>query len=389
MKKIIISIMLGIIFLVPVAFAQSATEMVAGTTPDDAFYGIDKWWDNMRISFSSGLNKEKIKLDVAEERLAEYKVMIDEKKSDKAVVAEVERNKMISSVDTSLLNDDEKLEIQEQLLKHKLTLEKVRNLVPEQARKGIDNAIEQSSKVFEKVKSEIPQEKRISDDKIKENIEIKEEIIKSSAPRCVGEGCIVISPEEQDKFRQICLSEGGTIKQDYPDFECSCPASTIANSELRFGGDPLKCNIICNRGYKLENNQCVKIPDKTLCESSDGIFTSNLGNIIEKTFSDKLTSSNYENYIKNKVIGAETTFRECNDVENIIPKICSINNGYEVCKREEQRIMVVECTLKMKIPPQSQDSCICPIESIGFTEGFGCDYQNIILTKFSLFSIFG
>ena len=165
LNKVTLLIMLMLMGLIPSVVAQTENlelSKVAGSVlPDSIFYKIDLWYDNWKINRASGLEKEKLKLEVAEERLGEFEVMIDKKKTDKAAVAEVERNKMVNSINVSLLNDDDKNDIEILLMKHILVLQEIKEKAPEQALKGIDNAIENSNKVFDNIEKEISIEKRI------------------------------------------------------------------------------------------------------------------------------------------------------------------------------------------------------------------------------------
>lgn len=416
--KIKITSIIMMILIVPTVLAQSNIENVAGITPDNAFYGLDKWWDNMRINFASGLNKEKIKLEVAEERLAEYKIMIDKNKPNEAVLAEVERSNMINSVDTTNLIAEDKLTVQENIQKHIMTLERVRELVPEQAQKGIDNAIESSSKVFDKVEEDIPKEIRLEKFRIIERIEVKEIIIEDKItdripPKILPLVCCKIHglgvnmekvnikysrtsredcqvPEKwvggakeivddslcrgtpEDAVRKGCLDSGGKISQDFPDFNCECPLSNKAHSRNVFHMRTLKCEIHCERGYRMvcptckgcPCGGCEKIPDETLCEATGGKFVD--VDEIERHYID--LGIRREQQCKSYHGRCYTTGPR--PISTTIIGVCEQGD----CLYSDFR----------------EDTCLCPQESVGFKEGVGCEMiPEVALETMSLYSIVG
>mgnify|MGYP001577225911 CR=1 FL=1 len=218
MKTLILILM--ILILMPVIFAQTedqAVQQIAGISPDSFFYFLDISFDNLGVSFASGITREKIRLRIADERLAEYKVMINKNNINAAEIAEQNRKNEIDSLEleSETLNDNEKKDVQEMLQKHIIVLEKIKEKVPEQAKKGIENAIISSSKVFDNIQEKISEEKRETQDTIRQNIIETEKTVKIFIP-------------ETETSRLQCQNAGGEWRL----FNEGCVDSCIDKSKI-------------------------------------------------------------------------------------------------------------------------------------------------------------
>ncbi len=81
-------IIVGVLFLLPVAMAQQATTEQPKTTPDKPFYGLSVALDNINLALTFEKNAKARKgLEIARERLLEVKAMQEAGKLDKAEVA--------------------------------------------------------------------------------------------------------------------------------------------------------------------------------------------------------------------------------------------------------------------------------------------------------------
>ncbi|MDD2731690.1 MAG: DUF5667 domain-containing protein [Candidatus Pacebacteria bacterium] len=161
MRKIFISFTILLFFTG--AFSVSARDnelSSAGITPDNPFYFLKIWKESIQTFFIFGAeNKVKQYLHLAEVRLAEYEKMIEKGKDEIA-------KKTLEKYENQLNRALEKAEqLKEQgkniedisqktediLSKHIDVLQKNLEKVPDSAKKGIENAIEASSKVFNKI----------------------------------------------------------------------------------------------------------------------------------------------------------------------------------------------------------------------------------------------
>lgn len=157
MKKIIILSLLVIFLILPaIALGQDDT----GLTPDNPFYFLKSWKEKVQTFFTFGAeNKAKQFLHLADVRLAEYQKMVEKGKTE---IAEKTLEKYQNQLDRAL-NKIEEVKIKGKDIKelsekaeqatsrHLEVLQENLQRVPEQARKGLENAIENSSKNIEKV----------------------------------------------------------------------------------------------------------------------------------------------------------------------------------------------------------------------------------------------
>lgn len=97
MKKIIATMFGFLVLFSPMALAQPQ-EVNPGITPDQGFlYGLDTAMDQVRYALS--MNKEATGLDIAKERLAENKQMIQEGKPEQAKKAMRRAERIMKELD--------------------------------------------------------------------------------------------------------------------------------------------------------------------------------------------------------------------------------------------------------------------------------------------------
>ena len=169
-NMIIISMM-----LIPMINAQQLDlEVDAGITPDSPFYNIDLFFDNLRITFSMSLaSKAQTRLEIAEERLSEMKLMAETNNLVAMNKARSEHAKQLNAIELLMdeqEDDDLKVSFQEKLEKHIINLEFVKALVPEQAQEGLTIALENSERVFETNQQGISEDKRLTTKLIRQRI---------------------------------------------------------------------------------------------------------------------------------------------------------------------------------------------------------------------------
>ncbi|MBU2640170.1 MAG: hypothetical protein KKG75_05720 [Nanoarchaeota archaeon] len=126
MKRIIFAVLLTILIL-PIANAQQAIDD-PGVTPDSFLWGLDKALDQLSLLLTTGdADKAKKGLEIAEERLAEIKTMIEENKLEAANKAKEEHGKNLLKVkenikiiekDNSLEEIKDVVEIERELEEH-------------------------------------------------------------------------------------------------------------------------------------------------------------------------------------------------------------------------------------------------------------------------------
>ena len=112
MKKIIFAVLL-IILLSTITSAQQTTIKNPGVTPDSFFWGLDKALDQLSLLLTTGdADKARKGLEIAEERLAEIREMVEENKLEAANKAKEEHGKNLLKVkeDIKLIERDDSLE---------------------------------------------------------------------------------------------------------------------------------------------------------------------------------------------------------------------------------------------------------------------------------------
>lgn len=164
MKKII-TIPMMILLIMTLVNAPSHPESIpevdldritAGVTPNNIFYGLDIAIEKIQLALTFNETKKQIlRLEFVDERLGEIKMMIKNNKPQFIERAEIERVEIIEDIEKNMNKTEisRKDFILSKLEKHILVLQEVKTTAPEQAQKGLDNAINQSSKVIEKIRT--------------------------------------------------------------------------------------------------------------------------------------------------------------------------------------------------------------------------------------------
>lgn len=130
-----------LVFVFVLAFSMSVSPAFAqaqlgdGIYPDNLFYGFDVFIDNIMLAFTSGdVEKAKLSLRIAEERLQEVKLMIEQNKLSAAQTAQSEHGKMLVVTEDSVSKMEatdaieeikDEIEIEKELNRHKTEVEKV------------------------------------------------------------------------------------------------------------------------------------------------------------------------------------------------------------------------------------------------------------------------
>ncbi|MDZ4209875.1 MAG: DUF5667 domain-containing protein, partial [Candidatus Curtissbacteria bacterium] len=137
-----------------------------GLTPDSHFYFLKSWKESIQLFFTFGEeNKAKQFLHLADVRLAEYQKMIEKGKTEIAQKTLEKYEKQLNhALDKAEQvkekgKDVEKLKdtISEKILKHQEVLENILEKVPEEAKKGIEKALDavrNETKIKQEVGSE-------------------------------------------------------------------------------------------------------------------------------------------------------------------------------------------------------------------------------------------
>ena len=160
MRKIIVSILfLGLAFgFLAQATATSSLPNVI-ITPDSPFYFIKSWEESIQTFFTFGAeNKAKQYFHLAEVRFAEYQKMIEKGKTE---IAQKTLDKYQSQLNRALDKTKElqnngvnvtdlSQRIQDAVSGHISVLQENLQTVPEQAKNGIENAIENANKILNK-----------------------------------------------------------------------------------------------------------------------------------------------------------------------------------------------------------------------------------------------
>lgn len=156
MKKISLLVVLLLLFSFgTTVLAQENDLPDPGMTPDSPFYFFKTWKEKVQLFFTFGAEKKaKQYLHLAEVRLAEYKKMVEKEKTEIAQKTKEKYEKQLGKALEKAEGVKEKGKnievlvnrIKERTLRHQEVLTRVLEKAPEQARKGLQNAIEMSKK---------------------------------------------------------------------------------------------------------------------------------------------------------------------------------------------------------------------------------------------------
>ena len=169
MKNLTLFIIIALLFLGTAVFAEDINLSSPGLTPDSFFYLLDTLGEKISLIFTFNAEKKAEKAwKFAEEKLAEVKAMAEKnnakalEKADEKYQEFLELANEKSQEAKKQGKDVEKLltSISERALKHQEVLTDVLDIVPEEAKKRIENAIEMSQKGFENAIQAVTGEKR-------------------------------------------------------------------------------------------------------------------------------------------------------------------------------------------------------------------------------------
>ncbi len=160
MKKILF-LLIVLSFLIAGCKAMAEESLPnPGTLPDSTFYFLKTWKESIQTFFTFGAeNKAKQFLHLAEVRLAEYQKMIEKGKTEIAKKTlekyENQLNNALTKVEELKNKGKDVKDISEKIetatAKHIEVLEGNLIKVPEAAKEGLENAIENSQKVIQNV----------------------------------------------------------------------------------------------------------------------------------------------------------------------------------------------------------------------------------------------
>ena len=210
----------------------------AGITPDSFLWGLERVVEKIQLAFTFDIAKKaELRLKIANERLAEVEVMIEENKLEAKEKAEKARVEEIKELEK--LEIENKSNVQEMLQKHITKLEEVKEKVPEEAKKGLETAIVSSSKVLEKIEEkergeriqEMPEEEKAQE---KEGGEVIEEIPqKPRAEIDEPEEGIKEEIEEEAVAGNLTEEEKAAKKEAYREmFEDTLRADGLSEEEI-------------------------------------------------------------------------------------------------------------------------------------------------------------
>ena len=132
-------------------------------SPDSILWGLDRALERIELNMAKTTEARIVlKLEFANERLAEINEMERLNKPDKALKAEAKRNKEIADIEaeSTLLSVEKQEAVLSHLQKHIEVLKVVQSNAPEQAQSGLDNAIENSNKAITRLQERINNKKQ-------------------------------------------------------------------------------------------------------------------------------------------------------------------------------------------------------------------------------------
>lgn len=156
----IVSTILLVVLMAGTAAAQPSDIPGGGLTPDSIFYGLDQFSESMELAVASApiIGSEelqsKVRANHAAERLAEAQLLADKNRTDKVEeLMEKYREGMNRSFENAgKANRSELSERLRNVSKNQVkVLEEVKQKVPEPARKGIQNAIDNNRNLEKKL----------------------------------------------------------------------------------------------------------------------------------------------------------------------------------------------------------------------------------------------
>jgi hypothetical protein len=160
MKRTFIVFMAFLIAFPAVMAEEPETD--AGLTPNSLFYGVDVWWDEMRVKMADSYEeKARLRLQIADERAAEMLKMADSGDEAGLERARFEARNQMQKMEM-LDFDQEQIQatLQQRLQKHVMVLETVQESIPEDMEVSLDDTIGNAEYLFENRQLRISEENR-------------------------------------------------------------------------------------------------------------------------------------------------------------------------------------------------------------------------------------
>lgn len=138
------------LLFIPGAFAVETQDIDAGLTPDSPFYFMDRWGESLSLAFTLNDEGKAVKhLEFAQERLSEMQEVeqIDkiedlQENFNKNLENAQQRREKIADKENAILIKDENIE--KLRARNQEILTELKGKLPEEAQKGIENAIANS-----------------------------------------------------------------------------------------------------------------------------------------------------------------------------------------------------------------------------------------------------
>ncbi len=279
----------------------------AGITPDSVFYGIDRAIENLRLALTFGdIEKAKKSLEIADERLAEVKEMIEQNKLDKAEIAQKNHDELLKKVSDlinkvesngnsnqteKVLEDIISLEIKSMSHSEKIYFLKKRIL-----QKNYLNVTDEQFSNFEKIFSNLELNSLNTEDNAfnkKEKVKLRYKVLSNKSDEEINDFELEVEDNErehieyEDKYK-FESREGKTKVEVKGDVEISSETKDILNSlveSLKGNKKELKLELKIVRRFKQNNSL-----DNSQINISDNF--SNLGNLTDNNYSNSTDNSN-------------------------------------------------------------------------------------------------
>lgn len=252
MKKfnfIIVVLFLFSVSVVPV-FTQAATK--AGAKPGSFFYFFDRALEKTSLFFTfSSEKKAKKALEYAEERLAEAEELVKENKQEdaKKTIENYQENISLAEMEAKEIKDEAKTNdllsiIASSTSKNQEVLERVLEKVPEEAKEGVQKAIEVSNKGDEGSTEEIEAPKKEVKAVEKTDNGLKEEGESKEKKEIINKKEEIIKKDDQANEIEKLKKEVEALKQKAE----KQPISSQKSSLSSINNVPLN-TVVCNGKY--------------------------------------------------------------------------------------------------------------------------------------------
>jgi len=217
MKKLltsIISFILLFTLIVPVGAQLGLPD--AGITPDSPFYFLDRWGEGIGMAFSfSAKAKTNKALNYSEEKLAEVKAMVEQKKAKQTEKAnnryqhflEVAEKKSEKVKDKKRNLEEVKERVARATSKHLTVLEEVSSKVPQESKEAIEKAKEKSKQghinALKDLSNKNPEAAiKVGSDALEERLENANNAAKQGQPQKV-EAAVQNFNDLQENFKEL------------------------------------------------------------------------------------------------------------------------------------------------------------------------------------------